>query len=50
MCFAQGLGPAGDAKMMYVYHVPDSQAWETDALSVSWEGLVSYVQWPSSLG
>ena len=34
MCFAQGLGPAGNVKM-YVSHVPDSRAWETDALNVS---------------
>ena len=34
---------------MYVSHVPDSQAWETDALNVSGEGLVSRVPWPSSL-
>ena len=40
--FAQGLGPAGDAKM-YVSYVRDSWAWETDALNVSWEDLVSYV-------
>ena len=26
---------------MYVSHIPDSQAWETDALNVSLEGLVS---------
>ena len=48
MCFAQGLGPAVNVKM-YVSHVPDSQAWETDALNVFGEGLVSYVQSPSSL-
>ena len=28
---------------MYVSHVPDSQAWEADALNISWEGPVSYV-------
>ena len=48
MCFAQGLGPAANVKM-YVSHVPDSQACKTAALNVSGEGLVSYVQWPSSL-
>ena len=48
MCFAQDLGPV-DNLNMYVSHVPDSQAWETDALNVSGEGLVSYVQRPSSL-
>ena len=44
MCFAQGLGPAGDAKM-YVSHVPDSQAWETERV---WS-VMCFVQWPSSL-
>ena len=44
----QGLGPVGNVNI-YVSHVPDSQAWEIDALNVSGEGLVSYVQWPSSL-
>ena len=34
---------------MYVSHVPDSWAWETDALNVSWEGLVSYVFCPVAL-
>ena len=27
---------------MYVSPVPDSQAWETDALNFSWEGLDAY--------
>ena len=48
MYFAQGLDPAGNVNM-YVSHVPDSRAWGTDALNVFGEGLVSYVQWPSSL-
>ena len=34
---------------MYVSHVPDSRAWETDALNVSWKGLVSYVFCPVTL-
>ena len=36
---------------MYMFPVPDSQAWETDALNISWEGLDGYefVQWLSFL-
>ena len=36
---------------MYVSPVPDSRAWETDTLNVSWEGLDAYVfvQWLSFL-
>ena len=34
---------------MYVSHVPDSWAWETDPLNISWEGLVSYVFCPVAL-
>ena len=34
---------------MYVSHVPDSWAWETDPLNISWEGLVSYVFYPVAL-
>ena len=30
-------------KTVYVSPVPDSQAWETDALNISWEGLDGYV-------
>ena len=32
--FAHGLGPVGNVNI-YVSYVPDSQAWETDALDVS---------------
>ena len=28
---------------MYVSPVPDSQAWETDALKISWEDMDSYM-------
>ena len=34
---------------MYVSPVPDSQAWETDALNISWEGLDAYVFCPVDL-
>ena len=34
---------------MYVSPVPDSQAWETDALNISWEGLDAYVFCPVAL-
>ena len=34
---------------MYVSPVPDSQAWETDALNISWEGLDGYVFCPVAL-
>ena len=34
---------------MYMSPVPDSQAWETDALNISWEGLDAYVFCPVSL-
>ena len=42
MCFAQGLGPAGDAKM-YMSQVPDSQAWETER---TWS-VMCFVPYPS---
>ena len=34
---------------VYVSPVPDSQAWETDALIISWEGLDAYVFCPVAL-
>ena len=34
---------------MYVSPVPDSRAWETDALNISWEGLDAYVFCPVAL-
>ena len=34
---------------VYVSPVPDSQAWETDALNISWEGLDAYVFCPVAL-
>ena len=34
---------------MYVSPVSDSQAWETDALNISWEGLDAYVFCPVAL-
>ena len=34
---------------MYVSPMPDSRAWETDALNISWEGLDTYVFCPVAL-
>ena len=46
--FAQGLGPAGVVTCICLMSQTVSLG-ETDALNISGEGLVSYVQWPSSL-